>query len=152
MPKYRTYCIPSDFFEHIQNTGNSTMIVNSCQSTLKTGNWLCIFQTAKNIGFFDRFGLQCTSYTPQIKNFIEQSRKFIIQNWMRVQDLSTKSSGFHEPLYFIRILFYCIFLSSFVDNTRLNDFIVENTLSYLYNIDFRALRINCFQNDCKFIY
>jgi len=44
------------------------------------------------------------------------------------------------------------FLTIYVDISRLNDFLVENTLSYVYNIDFSALRRGCLNNICKLVY
>ena len=155
MSKYKSYCIPSDFLEHIQHVDNTLIIVNSSPSSVKTGHWLCIFQTRSNIEFFDPLGLPYTFYTPHIKNFLEQSGKSIIQNRKRVQDLSTKSCGFHALLYFIfrsRGHTYMEFIKIYGDNPRLNDFLVENTLSYLYNINFGALKVKCFKNVCKFVY
>ena len=52
MSKYKIYSIPLDFLEHIQSVNKTLIIVNSSPSTVKTGQWLCIFQTTKNIEFF----------------------------------------------------------------------------------------------------
>ena len=68
-----------------------------------------------------------------------------------MQDLSTKSCGFHAVLHFISMSRYTGsgFLSIYGDNPRLNDLLVENTLSYLCNINFSALRVKYFQNVCN---
>ena len=155
MSKYKSYCIPSDFLQYIHTVNKTIIIVNSSPSTVQTGHWLCIYQTAKNIEFFDPLGLPYAFYTPHIKNYLEGSGKTIIQNRMRVQDLSTKSCGFHALLYFIfrcRDYTFSEFLNIYVHSPRLNDFLVENTLSDLYSIDFSALRIKCFKNVCEFVY
>ena len=65
MSKYKTYLIPSDFLEHIHNASDTISIANSSPSTVKTGYWLCIFQTAKNIDFFNPPGLTYAFYTRQ---------------------------------------------------------------------------------------
>jgi hypothetical protein len=101
MSKYKSYCIPSEFPEKILSVNNTLVIVNSSPSSVKTGHWLCILQTAKNIEFVDPLGLPYTFYTPHINNFIESSGKTIIQNQKTLQDLTTKSCGFHALLYFI---------------------------------------------------
>ena len=36
------------------------------------------------------------------------------------------------------------------ENPRLKDFLVENTLSYLYNINSSAVRVKSFKNVCRF--
>ena len=38
------------------------------------------------------------------------------------------------------------------DNPQLNDLLVENTLSYLYNINFSTLRVKSFKKFCEFVY
>ena len=48
-------------------------------------------------------------------------------------------------------LLFSYIVCIYVDNPLLNEFIVENTLSYLYNIGFSALRIKCFNNFCEFV-
>ena len=139
----------------IESANNTIIIVDSSPSSIKTGNWLYIFQTSKTIEFFSPLGLSYTFYTSHINNYIESSEKTIIQNQKKVQDLTTKSCGFNTPLYFAfrcRGYTYKQFLNIYVDNSRLNDFIVENILSDLYDIDFSALRIKCFKNVCKFVY
>ena len=156
MSKYKSYCLPSDFLDKIQGGTHTIIIVNSSPSNIRnTGHWLCIFQTTKTIEFFDPLGFPYTFYGVHIKTYIESSGKPIIQNRKRVQDLSTKSCGFHALLYFVfrcRGYTYKQFLNIYVDNPRLNDFMVENILSDLYNIDFSALRVKCFKNVCKFVY
>ena len=155
MSQYKSYCLPSDFLGKIQSVNNTLIIVNSSPSTVLTGHWLCIFQTMKTIEFFDPLGLPYTFYTPHISNYIESSGKTIIQNRKRVQDLTTKSCGFHALLYFVfrcRGYTYKQFLHIYVDNPRLNDFLVENILSDLYGIDFSALRVKCLKNVCEFVY
>ena len=91
MSKYKSDCIASDFLGHIQSFNNTLIIVSSSPSTVKTGHWPCIFQTAKNIEVFDLLGLPYAFYMPHIKNYFEQGGISIIQNMMQVQDLSTKS-------------------------------------------------------------
>jgi hypothetical protein len=57
MSQYKSYCIPSDLIEKIISVNNTLTIVNSSSSSVGTGHWLCIFQTAKSIEFFDSLGL-----------------------------------------------------------------------------------------------
>jgi hypothetical protein len=155
MSKYKSYCIPSDFLQHIQHAYNILIIVNSSPSTVKTEHWLCIFPTRKNIEYSDPLGLPYTFYTPHIKNFLEQSGKSIIENWKRVQDLSTKSCDFHALLYLIfrrRGHTYMKFLRIYCEIPRLNDFLVKNTISYIYNINFRTLKVKYPKNVCKSVY
>jgi len=155
MSQYKSYCIPSDFIEKIPSVNNTLIIVNSSPSTLKTGHWLCIFQTAKNIEFFDPLGLSYKFYVPYISNFIESSGKTIIQNQRRVQDLTTKTCGFHALLFFMfrcRGYTYKQFLNIYVDLPQLNDFLVENILTSVFNIDFSALRIKCSKDVCEIVY
>ena len=64
MSKYKPYCRPSDFLEKVQRVNNTIIIVNSGPSTLKTGHWLCIFETAKNIEFFYPLDLPGLSRDP----------------------------------------------------------------------------------------
>ena len=59
-----------------------------------------------------------------------------------------KGCDFHALLYLIFYvlgILYCEFLSIYIDNPRLDVFIVENTLFYLYNMDFRALKWKWFK-------
>jgi len=46
----------------------------------------------------------------------------------------------------------CLQYMSLMHFTRLNNFLVENNLSYMYNIKFSALRVMCFKNVCEFVY
>jgi hypothetical protein len=146
MPQYRSYCIPSDFIEKMSSVNNTLIIVNSSPSTLKTGHWLFIFKTVKNIEVFDPLGLSYKFYTPHTNNFFESSGKTIIQHQRKVHYLTTKTCGFHALLFFMfrsRGNTYKQFLSIYVDFPRLNDFLVENMLSKVFNIDFSALRTKC---------
>ena len=128
MSKYKSYCTPtpSDFLEKNQSVINTLIIVNSIPSNVKTGHWLCIFQTAKNIECFDPLGLP-SFYTLYINSFIESSGKTIIQNQKIVQDLTTKSPGFNALLCFIfrcRGYTYNEILNTYIDNHRFNSFLV----------------------------
>ena len=79
----------------------------------------------------------------------------MIQNRKRVQDLSAKSYGLHALLYFIfrcRGYTYNEYLNVYVDNPRVNDLIAENILSYIYTIDFSALKIKCVNKVSNFDY
>jgi hypothetical protein len=131
MSQYKFYCIPLDFIEKIPWVNKTLIIVNSSPLTLKTGHWLCIFQRVKNIEFCDPLGLSYKFYIPHINNFIQSNGKTIVQNQRRVQDLSTKTCGFHALLFFMFICrgyTYNQFPSFDVDFPRLNDFLVENIL------------------------
>ena len=69
--------------------------------------------------------------------------------------MATKCCSFLALLYFIfrcRGYTYNEFLNIYVDNPHLNDFLVENTLSYLYNINFSVIQIKFTKNVCKFVY
>ena len=81
MSKYKSFCLPSDFFEISVNFDEVST------------------QTAKNIEFFDPFHLPYSFYTPHVNDFIESRGKTIIQNQKRVQDLTNKRFGFHVLLY-----------------------------------------------------
>ena len=85
------------------------------------------FSNSKEYRIFDPFGLQYAFYTPPINSFIENSGKTFI-----------KSNN--------------EFLNIYVDNPRLKNFLAKNKPSYLYNIDFSALRIKCSKNICKLVY
>ena len=104
------------------------------------------FKQWRILNFFYLLGLSYKFYTPYISNFIESSGKTIIQNQRRVQDLTTMTCGFHALLFFMfrcRGYTYKQFLNIYVDLPRLNDFLVENILTSVFNIDFSALRIKC---------
>ena len=63
-------------------------------------------------------------------------------------DLLVKSNGFHEALHFWCYGYIWVeYFSICVDSLRLNDFLVENTLSSLNNIDFSAPREEYFKKD-----
>lgn len=153
--KFQFYCLPSDFLHDIPNETNTVIIVNSATSDVKNGHWLCIYPQKECTEFFDPLGFSYTLYTPDIKKFLEDRRVRIVQNSKQVQDYSTKSCGFHAILYFIfrcRGYSFKEFLHIYSDLPVYNDFLVENILTYMYNVDFSALRLDCNKKFCKFIY
>ena len=52
----------------------------------------------------------------------------------------------------VAILNFSLIFHIYVDNPRLIDFIVENTLSFQYSSNSSAQKIKCFNHICKFVY
>ena len=104
---------------------------------------------------FDPVNLPYVFYRHHIKKFLEQSGKYTIKNRTWAQDLSAKGCAFCALLYFIfwcRGCTYSKFLSKYGEKPRLNHLPVRNTLSYLYDLNIKALRVKCFKNIVEFVY
>jgi hypothetical protein len=146
MSKYKSYCIPSDFLDYIQSVNNTLIIVNSGPSTVKTGRWLSIFQTAKNIEYFILFPYRKLSVCLTLKNFLSKVENLLLKIGNEYKIYQPKAVIFMHYNIFIRYRWctYSEFLSIYGDNPRLNDFLVQNTLPYLYNINFSAVRVKYF--------
>ena len=133
--KYKSYCIPSDFLEHIQSVNNTLIIVNSKLSTVKTGNWLS-FKQWRILNFFIFLA------------YLMPSKHLTLKTSLRkVENLLFKSGSEYEISNIIISYLFDVadiptvnFLVFYGGNRWLNDCIVENTLFYLYNINFSALR------------
>ena len=102
--KHKSYCIPSDFLEHIQSFNHTHIIVNSSPSTVKTGRWLSIFQTGKNIEFINPIALPYTFYMTLIKNLCWAKGKIYYWKLDTSTIYKTKNCGFHTLLYFIFLM------------------------------------------------
>ena len=122
--------------------------VNSSQLTVKTRHWLCIFQTVKNI-FFILLASSIHSTRFILKTFLGKVKNLLFKIGSEYKIYQLKAVVFTHYI-FLDFFFRCCgytygeFLGIYGDNPRLNDFLVENTLSYLYNINFSALKVKCF--------
>ena len=101
MSKYKSYCIPSDFFENIQSVDNSIMIINSSPSTIKTGFGCASFKQRGIFNFFMLLVYYMLSTCLTLNIFWSKVKKNLLLKMKRVKDLSTKRSGFHAVSYSI---------------------------------------------------
>ena len=92
--EHKSYCISSVFLDRIQNVNNTFIIVNISQSTVKTGHWLYIFQTVKNIEFWILFAYLMQSTRLTSRNFLKKVKNLILKKGSEYMIYQPKASVF----------------------------------------------------------
>ena len=148
MYKYKSHCIPSGFLDYILSVNNIFIMFNSSPTTAKTGHWLCIFETAKKTKFWSSWPTVCILHASHQKLSWDKGKIYYSKLEVSTRFINQKLwCSYTIIIYFPSHRYTCSgFLSIYVVNSRLNDFLVEHSFSYLYNIDFSHLKGKCFKN------